>query len=335
MSAHSSSGRPADSILRSVSRSFYLSIRILPARLREPVGLAYLLARTTDTIADTAHNSRELRLQKLAQLSQLIRGEDEPGGIVDLVGSFGPLQENVAERILVESLPDFLSQLNALDPADRDEVRALLQKITRGQTLDLERFGGATQVRALATAAELDEYTYLVAGCVGQFWTRLCFQHLRNFSRLSQEEMLALGKTYGMGLQLVNILRDVGSDLRAGRCYFPVAELAAVVLKPEQIVQQPERFLPVYAKWLDKAATGLSAGRQYSLAVRNHRVRAATALPALIGRRTLALLRDGGATILHRTIKVPRSEVRALIAQLAITLASRRVIEKMFREPSR
>ena len=78
--------------------------------------------------------------------------------------------------------------------------------------------------------------------------------------------------------------------------------------------------------------TGLDAGMQYSLAIRNRRVRAATVLPTLIGKRTLALLRNAGATVLHRNIKIPRAEVRAMIAQLAITLASRQSIERIFRQ---
>jgi farnesyl-diphosphate farnesyltransferase len=321
---------PTNSILRSVSRSFYLSIRVLPARLRQPVGLGYLLARTTDTVADTAHISQELRLKTLKKLSTLIQGAGDRGEIVDLIASFQSLQQTAAERVLMQSFPEFLSRLDQLDAEDRAQVRVLLENITRGQALDLQRFAGGEGVHALATAAELDEYTYLVAGCVGEFWTRLCLQHLRNFSDESEAEMLARGKSYGMGLQLINILRDAGSDLRAGRCYFPAEELRAAALKPAQIIQQPERFLPIYAKWLDKAGSGLAAGLQYSLAIRNHRVRAATALPALIGQRTMARLRDAGATVLHRTIKVPRTEVRTMIATLTITLASRRAIEKMF-----
>ena len=318
-----------DSLLRPLSRSFYLSIQILPRRLREPVGLGYLLARTTDTVADTAQIPAELRIQTLEKLRGLIGGAHDAKQIADLMAAFAQLQQDATERALIEALPETFGQLDELDPADGDEVRALLHKITGGQSLDLQRFADPAQVRALATAAELDQYTYLVAGCVGEFWTRLCFRHLRNFSRRSAEEMLALGQEYGMGLQLTNILRDAGADLRAGRCYFPEKELAAVALRPAQIVQQPERFLPVYTKWLDKADSGLESGLQYSLAVRNRRVRAATVLPALIGRRTVALLRAAGATVLHRTIKVPRSEVRAIIARLAVALVSRKAIEKL------
>ena len=318
-----------ESLLRPVSRSFYLSIRILPRRLREPVGLAYLLARTTDTIADTAQIPAELRIQTLEKLRGLIAGKGDASEIVDLTEGFVRLQQNAVERALITALPETLAQLDDLNAADRDDVRALLQKITSGQSLDLQRFANPAELRTLATAAELDEYTYLVAGCVGEFWTRLCSRHLRKFSRRTEEEMLALGKHYGMGLQLINILRDTGADLRAGRCYFAAEELTAVGLTPAQIVRQPERFLPLYTEWLDKADCGLEAGLQYSLAIRNRRVRAATVLPALIGRRTLELLRSAGTTVLHRTIKVPRREVRTIIAKLALTLADQRTIQKL------
>jgi len=57
-------------------------------------------------------------------------------------------------------------------------------------------------------------------------------------------------------------------------------------------------------------------------------------LPALIGVRTLALLRKAGTNALHQTIKVPRSEVRSMIASLAIHLASRQKIDAIFERAS-
>jgi farnesyl-diphosphate farnesyltransferase len=238
-------------LLRSVSRSFYLSIRILPARLREPIALAYLLARTTDTVADTARISGALRAKTLQTLSNAIQGNAARGSIVDLAASFAPLQEDTAQRTLVESLPRSLKWLERLSTDDRDDIRVVLEKITRGQTLDLQYFDDPANIRALATAADLDEYTFLVAGCVGEFWTRLCFRHLPKFAELDEQEMLDLGKRYGMGLQLINILRDAGSDLRAGRCYFPEDELAAVHMRAAQIVREPDRFQPIYQKWAE------------------------------------------------------------------------------------
>ena len=333
------SGRPPFStqelgrtILRSVSRSFYLSIRLLPAQLREPIALAYLLARTTDTVADTTRIPGSVRMETLKMLSDGIQGKASPEAVINHVASFVPSQENAAERTLLDSLPDCLKWVEQTGGADRDDIRAVLEKITHGQMLDLHRFDTPAQVRALQTAADLDEYTYLVAGCVGEFWTRLCFRHLRDFTSLIPDEMLTLGRRYGMGLQLINVLRDASTDLQAGRCYFPEDELRAVGLSAAQILSQSDRFQPIYQRWMEKAQNSLECGMQYSRAIRNRRVRAATVLPALIGARTLALLHKAGATALHHTIKVPRREVRGMILSLAIHLASPKQIEAIFNQ---
>ncbi len=317
-------------ILRSVSRSFYLSIRFLPAQLREPIALAYLLARTTDSVADTPEISNLVRIETLKMLSDGVQSKASRDVVINLIASFIPLQSNKSERQLLESLPDCLDWLEQLEEADRNDIRLVLEKITRGQMLDLQRFNNPQEIRALGTAADLDEYTYLVAGCVGEFWTRLCFRHVRNFAGLSEDQMLALGKCYGMALQLINVLRDAGSDLRAGRCYFPEFELNAAHLTASRVLSEPELFYPIYRIWLKKAKAGLESGMQYSNAIENRRVRAATVLPALIGARTLALLHAAGPMALQRTVKVPRHEVRTMIWSLAFSFASLRSIDAMF-----
>ena len=317
-------------ILRSVSRSFYLSIRFLPAQLREPIALAYLLARTTDTVADTAQISRQMRMETLQLLSNAIQGTASRDVVTKQLGSFVALQQNANERHLLRSLAVCLTVLEAMGQSDRSDIRSVLEKITHGQMLDLERFDDPQQIRALGTTADLDDYTYLVAGCVGEFWTRLCFRHVREFASRTEDEMLVLGKRYGMALQLINVLRDAGSDLRAGRCYFPEYELNAVHLTPSQILSEPKRFQPIYRTWLDKAKAALRSGMEYSRAIRNRRVRAATVLPALIGARTLSLLEASGPAALQHTVKVPRREVRAMVVSLGITLVLRRRIDAIF-----
>jgi farnesyl-diphosphate farnesyltransferase len=317
-------------ILRSVSRSFYLSIRFLPVQLREPIALAYLLARTTDTVADTAQISGSVRMETLNLLSNGIQGTASRDVVAELIASFVSLQENASERQLLESLPNCLACLERMEHADRNDIRLVLEKITRGQMLDLQRFDNPQEIRALSTAVDVEEYTYLVAGCVGEFWTRLCFRHVREFASRSEDEMLALGKRYGMALQLINVLRDAGSDLRTGRCYFPEHELTAVHLTPSQILSEPERFQPIYRAWLEKAKAGLESGMEYSHAIKNRRVRGATVLPAFIGARTLALLEAAGPTASQVTVKVPRAEVRAMILSLALTMASRRKMDALF-----
>jgi farnesyl-diphosphate farnesyltransferase len=321
-------------VLRSVSRSFYLSIRILPGRLRDPVALAYLLARATDTIADTVDVPAKVRGEGLRGLANAIQGESSLDASAKLRASFAPLQKNEAERALIKSLPACLGWLDKIGNDDRADVRSVLNKINRGQTLDLERFADVSEIRALPTAADLDEYTYLVAGCVGEFWTRICGRHLKPFADRSEAEMIELGVSYGKGLQLINILRDAGTDLRAGRCYFPNEEMVALGLEPWGILREPEKFLSIMQPWIDKAQGGIKAGIEYSCAIQNRRVRFATALPALIGGRTLALLREAGAGVLERKVKIKRREVRAIVSSMVGRLASRDAIRRLFQRCS-
>jgi farnesyl-diphosphate farnesyltransferase len=317
-------------VLRSVSRSFYLSLRILPRPLRDPLSLAYLLARATDTIADTPEPPAELRAEALHDLALAIQGSAPGETLVRLRDSFAPLQRDEAERTLIEQLPALLEWLDELEAGDRAEVRNVLEKITKGQTLDLERFGGVDAIRALATAAELDDYTYLVAGCVGEFWTRICFAHVPNFSARPEGEMRELGVQYGQGLQLINILRDAGTDLRHGRCYFPADELRLAGIAPEEVLDDPARVAPILEKWREKAERGIEAGIDYACAIRNRRIRFATVLPALIGAQTLALLRQAGPQVFERRVKVPRSEVRKFI--LSSVLASPHALRRTFQK---
>ena len=319
-------------LLKPVSRSFYISIRLLPRALREPVALAYLLARTSDTIADSSAIDVEKRIELLDRFARAIAGKDQAIGeaLGELLAS--PRDPSVraglavslgmteGEKALLQSVEAILRALANLSPEDQRDVRELLAIITRGQREDLTRWRNG--VVALANAEELREYAYLVAGCVGEFWTRVCFRKVPSFTARGEADMLELGTNYGRGLQLVNILRDAGSDLRAGRCYFPEDELRAASLSASDLLNTPADFLPIYLRWVAEARSGLDAGLEYSIAINPPRVRVATVLPALIGVRTLSLMEESGLEALRTRVKVPRSEVRGMIASTTITLAS-------------
>lgn len=314
-------------LLRGVSRSFYLSIRLLPRRLRGPVGLAYLLARATDTVADTAALDADRRLGMLQRLQGALAAGQLDAGAQSQAVAFAAATPQPEESALLHRLPECFARLAALEEADRADVQAVLALIVRGQALDLERFPQPAEPLALPDAAALNEYAYLVAGCVGEFWTDLCQRHIKDYARLPRQQLRALGRSFGVGLQLVNIVRDAGEDLAAGRCYFPADELAAAGLAPGTLIAQPHGFLPVWQRWQDTAMRHLRDGIAYAAAVNPRRVRAGVALPALIGQRTLLRLRDAGPQALAARVKMPRREVHTLLARVAITLASRRALQ--------
>ena len=144
-----------------------------------------------------------------------------------------------AEQRLLARLGEAVGTLRQFSEADQQLIRTTLDTITSGQLLDLERFASLPQgrVRALETEAELDDYLYRVAGCVGEFWTRICRTHVFPWANLDDARLLENGVRYGKGLQLINILRDLPRDLRAGRCYLPITRLRSVGLRPEDVLE--------------------------------------------------------------------------------------------------
>lgn len=324
--------RPPDTLalLKAVSRSFYLSIRVLPAGLRRPIALAYLLARATDTVADTAELPPAERLAHLGQLAAAIQQGDGGASLAGLAREFAAVQRDPDERRLILELPRWVDALPRETPSDQASIRTVLGHITRGQTLDVQRFAQPGE-GALASAEELHDYTWLVAGCVGEFWTDLCERHVPGFAVLPAAEMRALGRRYGCGLQLVNILRDAGPDLAQGRCYFPLDQVRAAGWTLRQVREDPRRLAPVWRDWLPAASHGLDAGMRYADALRGRRLRAGAALPALLGVRTLALMRAAGDRALVQPVKMPRAEVRALLWGLLLRLASRDAVAGAYR----
>ena len=243
-------------LLEGDSRSFYLTLKALPEGLREPLSLAYLLARAADTMADTASVPGVVRTACLREFDRLLQSEErdplaEAKLCEDLQREFVPLQEDEHEAVLLKRLQEALDAFRASPPRHMAAMRGVLAPIVRGQMLDIERFPVDGTVRALRNADELEEYTWMVAGCVGEFWTKLCaLEEPEVFDQgVTTEQMIECGVRFGKGLQLVNILRDVGKDVRMGRCYFPESELAAHGLTTADVQADPARLMSLMQPW--------------------------------------------------------------------------------------
>jgi farnesyl-diphosphate farnesyltransferase len=314
-------GELLTSLLRDVSRSFYRTLRVLPGRIRPQISLAYLLARLTDTIADTGVLPVEQRRAALNRLRDRILGN--AAAELDLSG-FEAAQGSAAERLLVLRWREAVALLDRLAPADVTRIRKVIATITTGQDHDLVRFASASapNIVPLRSDEELDAYTYEVAGCVGEFWTEICRAHLFASARLDDSRLLEEGVRFGKGLQLVNILRDLPVDLRGGRCYLPEPALREAGLSPADLVDptQEARLRPIYGRYLERADAHLQAGWSYTnrLPRKLVRVRLACAWPILIGFRTLALLRAGRILNPDQRLKVSRSEVKGLMLKSVI-----------------
>ncbi|WAC21437.1 squalene/phytoene synthase family protein [Luteolibacter sp. SL250] len=287
-------------ILKEVSRSFYLTLRLLPREMREAASLGYLLARTSDTIADTEGVPVEERLSLLGAFAESVGvGAALPAWPERMLEA-----ATAGEAAMLARAPGILGWLERTEARQAGLVREVVTIIISGQSLDLTRFSGAGKELpvALMDAEELDDYTWRVAGCVGAFWTKLGFLTLGDrYSSAGEAELLGRGISYGKGLQLVNILRDLPEDLANGRCYLPVADPF-----------DPEALMREYRIWHRQAVEWTGQGIGYASTLRLRRLRAASVLPALIAEETLELL-DG--KMVHGRVKVPRITVHRLLVE--------------------
>jgi farnesyl-diphosphate farnesyltransferase len=309
-------------LLKGVSRSFYLTLSILPVGMRDPVGLAYLLARAADTIADTSLIPPEQRLDLLLSLRARVNGAaDEDAQMQRMAVEVASQQTQSDERVLLESLESALAVLSQMSKPDQLAVQGIVSTLTEGMEFDLRTFPDeqSGQIVALRDWGELDRYTYLVAGCVGEFWTRMTYAHLPGTLKGDPETMLRRGVCFGKALQMTNILRDCGKDLRIGRCYLPAPMLERIGIAPEALLL-PDASVRARGLMFQLVREALDHFREavdYTLAIPafSLRLRLACLWPVLIGLETLLLLVRNDAWLEPEKVsKIQRSKVYRILS---------------------
>ena len=316
-------------LLKGVSRLFYTTLAVVPANVRDQVGLAYLFARAADTIADTELIERSRRLEFLSQLKgQFLDDHIALAQVQKIQRAVGPLQQDSAERLLLERLEDCFRVFESFSQDDRARVQRLMRTLTQGMEMDLSAFPGtcAEDLVALKTIDDLDRYTYYVAGCVGEFWTDLMCAHRRALASWNVRHMSEVGVRFGKGLQLTNIVKDVAHDLHKGRCYIPEAMLAEAGLKPRDLLDQQNlpRLRPVLNRLVRMAAEHLDQGWLYTMSIPRYetRLRLSCMWPILSAGESLKLVLHS-PDLLNPAVKVkiPRSKVYQIMALTTGTFA--------------
>jgi len=177
----------------------------------------------------------------------------------------------------------------------------------------------------------LDEYTYFIAGCVGEFWTRICRLKEPDFAALADEKLIPLAIRFGKGLQLVNILRDLPTDIKHGRCYLPLDEVTNAGGDLAALREHPEKIESVIIHWTKMAREHLEAGWGYVQAIKNLRIRYACAIPILIGLRTIVLMRKNPPLLTKEKVKISRSDVKMILVKAGVGALFAPVLEQTYR----
>jgi farnesyl-diphosphate farnesyltransferase len=218
-----------------VSRTFALGIRLLPARLEQAVRTSYLLCRIADTIEDTSELTPAVQTQLLEYFARCL-DDDGPDGTL-LAEAFPAPRSD--EEALVRENGRVLRAFRALSPDERAAVRPWVQEMARGMGEFAPR-RTRCGLAALATVAELERYCYYVAGTVGHLLTGLFRIHHARLESARYARLQALATSFGLGLQLTNIIKDVAEDRRRGWSFVPRDLCEGAGLEPDDL-QDPAR----------------------------------------------------------------------------------------------
>ena len=203
-------------ILQGVSRTFALTIPRLPDSLRDVVGNAYLLCRITDTIEDEPGLSAEQKQRFSERFVKVVAGREDAGPFASEFGVLLSSSTTEDERDLIANTDRVLRVTRGFRPAQR----RLLERCVKTMAQGMSEFQHNATLDGLDDLSHLDRYCYCVAGVVGEMLTELFCDYSAEINQ-RREDLLPLSVSFGQGLQMTNILKDMWEDRRRGACWLP------------------------------------------------------------------------------------------------------------------
>lgn len=203
-------------LLEHVSRTFALTIPQLPEKLHNAVANAYLLCRIVDTIEDEVSLSPDQKRYFCSEFINVVKKGKQAESFSEELAPLLSEQTIPAEHTLIHLIPQVIQITHRLDSEQIEALASCVETMANGmpvfQTKDLHD--------GLATMADMDDYCYYVAGCVGEMLTKL-FCHYSTEIAEHREKLLNLSVSFGQGLQMTNILKDIWDDAQRGVCWLP------------------------------------------------------------------------------------------------------------------
>jgi len=321
-------------LLAGVSRTFALTIPLLPESLRSAVSNAYLLCRTIDTIEDDPDLDYEDKRLLCEQYVEVVEGKRDPIAYASLLL---PLIRNSAtamEQELIAFTDRVVGLTQGLQRRARQAITRCIVIMSEGM-IDFQQ----EQHRAgLPDLRELNRYCYVVAGVVGEMLTDLfCLQS--SATNRNYQKMMSLSTSFGQGLQMVNILKDQWDDYRRGACWLPrdIFQQEQFDLQELQPGAANKRFDAGLHRLIGVAHAHLRNAFQYTLHVvpQDKGIRRFCLLALGLAMLTLQKINRNRHFTRAEEVKISRKAVKYTYIVTKLGASSDRFLQLLFRRASR
>ncbi len=300
-------------ILPRVSRTFALSVRVLPGELGRAVLAAYLLCRIADTIEDAPQLDADL---KAATIDRFLLCFDDPSSATALAADLASWPGDAAHVELSGGTGKVFALFGSLPAASQRLVYRWVAEMARGMRKFVLLYPHGIRIQTLD---EYKEYCYYVAGTVGYMLTDLWHEHSHAVSETVYAKLREKSRQFGEALQTVNILKDVAADAEhENSIYIPEHALqahgsghATILSAAHSQANHAALTDLVKLAWSD-----LEDAVRYLLMVprRAWSIRTFCVWPLLFAFATLRDLTQTRAMLQHGgVVKITRAEVKSLL----------------------
>ena len=205
-----------DRMLQGVSRTFALTIPQLPDPLECAVGNAYLLCRIADTIEDEPTLGAGQKRALSERFNAVLAQRETPQRFVESLHPLLSRYTSEEERDLIRNTARVVRITHSFAPRQQAALRRCVRIMSRG----MAEFQEGSTLSGLPCMEDLDRYCYHVAGVVGEMLTELFCEHAPAIDA-QRARLLELAVSFGQGLQMTNVLKDIWEDRARGACWLP------------------------------------------------------------------------------------------------------------------
>jgi farnesyl-diphosphate farnesyltransferase len=308
-------------LLAGVSRTFALTIPQLPQGLYKAVANAYLLCRIVDTVEDEVALTSEQKRAFCREFEAVVKGQSDPAAFSNGLAPLLSEQTLPAEHELIRCVPRVIAITHGLEQPQIDALARCVEIMGRG----MADFQDKDLHAGLANLDEMGGYCYFVAGVVGEMLTRLFCHYSPEIAR-HRPRMMELAISFGQGLQMTNILKDLWDDHQRGVSWLPRDVFAAhgydlAKLAPDK--HDAEAFRAAYSEVVGVAHGHLRNALEYTLLIPAHETGIREFCLWALGMAVLTLRKINGRLDFTEStqVKISRRSVKAVI--LASRLARR------------
>lgn len=326
-------------MLELVSRTFALNIQVLPLALKKPVLLAYLFCRIADTLEDDKDIPKDLKVQLLEAFKLIFidreHWRERNAEFMDMVPETWSTSQDCDQ--LLSAWPEWPLEI-FFDLSDKyvNAVSKWVIEMCDGMVIFSERREGQSGWMGLESLEELDEYCYYVAGTVGLMLCDLFFVYSPLIGAKTYRAMKELAVSFGLGLQITNIVKDMKEDAQRNTCFVPQALFEQFNTSPQALIdgRDEEELTQVVDFLVQKAFNHLEDAKNYTLLIPRlePKIRLFCLWPLFMATATLAQVTKDNKVLSSDKVKITRDEVQGIIRSTSIKVLFNSSLNNMFQK---